>query len=139
MDKSTQHFQDTIKEYLDKRAEEDALFAEKYRNTTRTIEDVCTYIINQVKQAGVCGWSDDEIFSMAVHCIDEPDMDIGKPTQCRVVINRQVQLTEEEIAEAKKKAMENLIREQENKLRKPTTPKKPTEKPQAVQTSLFDF
>lgn len=139
MDKSTKHFQEVIKAYLDKRAEEDALFAERYHSTTHTIEDVCTYIINQVKAANVCGWSDDEIYSMAVHVIDEPELEIGKPIQCKVVVNKQIELTEEEIAEAKRKAMENVVREQQDRLRKSTTSKKTSEQPKVEQASLFDF
>jgi hypothetical protein len=46
--------------------------------------------------------------------------------------------TQEEIDEAKQKAMLQIQREQREKLRKPTTPKKVTAQP-AQQTSLFDF
>lgn len=42
--KGTEHFKQVIKDYLDKRAESDELFRAKYETTTRTIEDVVTYI-----------------------------------------------------------------------------------------------
>ncbi len=139
MKNTTQHFQDTIKAYLDKRAEADPLFAEKYNSTTRTIEDVCTYIINQVKQAGVCGWHDDEIYSMAVHVIDEPDVEIGKVTNCQVVINHQIQLTEEEKEQARQQALAQYQANELAKLNAKPTPKKKAE-PKAEETpSLFDF
>ncbi len=38
---------------------------------------------------------------MAVHVIDEPDIEIGKPMTCGVVVNHHVELTEEEKNEQK--------------------------------------
>lgn len=57
--KSTERFKETIKAYLDKRAETDELFRVRYEATTRTIDDVVTYILNQVKASGCCGFSDE--------------------------------------------------------------------------------
>ena len=75
MMKGTDHFKEIIKNYLDGRAQSDELFRAKYETTTRTIDDVVTYILNEVKASGCCGFSDDEIFSMAVHVIDEPTIE----------------------------------------------------------------
>lgn len=85
--KGTAQFKEIIKNYLDNRAKEDELFRAKYEATTRTIDDVVTFILNEVKQSGCCGFSDEEVFSMAVHVIDEPSLEIGKPLQCGVVVN----------------------------------------------------
>ncbi|MCC8115097.1 MAG: PcfK-like family protein [Bacteroidales bacterium] len=134
---TTTHFQNAIKDYLDKRAEKDPLFAQKYRNTDRTIEDVCAYIINQVKSSGICGWHDDEIYSMAMHVIDEPSVEIGKPIACQVVINHHIQLTEEEKAEARKQAIAQF---QASEIAKLTNkPKKKAELQAEEAPSLFDF
>ena len=51
--KGTEHFKQVIKNYLDKRAESDELFRAKYETTTRTIEDVVTYILNEGQGIGV--------------------------------------------------------------------------------------
>ena len=112
--KSTERFKETIKAYLDRMAVTDELFRVKYEATTRSIDDVVTYILNQVKASGCCGFSDDEIYSMAVHVIDEPDMEIGKPLDCNVVVNHHVELTEEEKAEQKAIALKRF---QEDELR----------------------
>ena len=56
------------------------------------------YIFHAVQQSGCCGFSDDEVYSMAVHAIDEPDLEIGKPMNCNVVVNHHIELTEEEKA-----------------------------------------
>ena len=97
--KGTEHFKEIIKNYLDNRAKEDELFRTKYETTTRTIDDVVNYIFNEVQKSGCCGFSDMEVFSMAVHAIDEPTLEIGKPLQCSVVVNHHIDLTEEEKAE----------------------------------------
>lgn len=139
--KSTERFKETIKAYLDKRAETDELFRVRYEATTRTIDDVVTYILNQVKASGCCGFSDDEIYSMAVHVIDEPDMEIGKPIDCNVVVNHHVELTEEEKAEQKALALKRFQEEEMRRLQ--TAHSKPkTAKPQPAkqpELSLFDF
>lgn len=66
--KGTEHFKEIIKGYLDQRAKEDEFFRAKYETTTRTIDDVVTFILNEVQKSGCCGFADDEIYSLAVHC-----------------------------------------------------------------------
>ena len=50
--KGTEHFKEIIKGYLDQRAKEDELFRAKYETTARTIDDVVTFILNEVKNSG---------------------------------------------------------------------------------------
>lgn len=94
--KATDNFTTIIKEYLDNRAESDSLFAEKYANSEKNIDDCITYIINTVKDSGRNGFADEEIFSMAVHYYDEDDIQVGERVKARVVTNREVELTDEE-------------------------------------------
>lgn len=139
--KGTDHFKNIIKAYLDKRAQEDELFRAKYETTTRTIEDVVTYIFNQVKASGCCGFSDDEIYSMAVRVIDEPTIEIGKPINCNVVVNQHIELTEQEKEEQKALALKRFqdeeLRKLQNRNAKPKAVK-PQETKQP-ELSLFDF
>lgn len=139
--KGTEQFKEIIKCYLDKRAKEDELFRAKYETTERTIDDVVTYILNEVKQSGCCGFADEEIYSMAVHVIDEPALEIGKPINCDVVVNRHIDLTEEEKAKQKALALKRYQEEELRKLQvrhsKPrASMPKETIQPQP---SLFDF
>lgn len=139
--KGTEHFKEIIKGYLDQRAKEDELFRAKYETTTRTMDDVVTFILNEVKNSGCCGFSDSEIYSMAVHVIDEPALEIGKPINCDVVVNRHIDLTEEEKAEQKALALKRYQEEELRKLQvrhsKPrASMPKETIQPQP---SLFDF
>lgn len=103
--KTTDHFKNTIKSYLDQRAEEDAQFAEKYSNEKKNINDCCTYILNTVQKTGCNGFTDEEVYGMAVHYYDEESIDIGKEISCRVAVNHTVELTEEEKREARKRAI----------------------------------
>lgn len=139
--KGTEHFKEIIRNYLDERAKEDELFRAKYETTTRTIDDVVTYILNEVQKSGCCGFSDMEVFSMAVHAIDEPTLDIGKPVNCSVVVNHHIELTEEEKAEQRAIALKRYQEEEMRKLQqrnsKPRAVKKP--EPQQPELSLFDF
>ncbi len=65
--KASKDFERTIQSYLEKRASEDALFAERYANPKKNISDCCTYILNTVKSSGRNGFTDAEVFGMAVH------------------------------------------------------------------------
>ena len=138
--KGTEHFKATIKNYLDKRAQEDELFRAKYETTTRTIDDVVTYILNEVKASGCCGFSDDEIFGMAVHVIDEPSIEIGKAIKANVVVNHHVELTEEEKAEQKALALKRFQDEELRKLQTRNSKPKETKQQETKQPelSLFD-
>lgn len=138
--KRTEYFKEIIKNYLDNRAKEDELFRAKCETTTRTIDDVVNYIFNEVQQSGCCGFSDMEVFSMAVHAIDEPTLEIGKPLQCSVVVNHRIDLTEEEMAEQKAIALKRYQDEELQKIQQRNSrPKacKP-QKSQQPELSLFD-
>lgn len=139
--KGTEQFKQTIREYLDKRASEDSLFARKYWETKRSLDDVVTYILNQVKQSNCNGFCDEEIYGMAVHCIDEPDLDIGKAVSCNVVVNHHVELTEEEKAKEKAKALKRFQDEELRKLEVQRNRVKPVKEQTEIkqpQLSLFD-
>ena len=138
--KGTDHFKEVIKNYLDNRAKEDELFRAKYETTTRTIDDVVNYIFHAVQQSGCCGFSDMEVYAMAVHAIDEPDLEIGKPMDCNVVVNHHIELTEEEKAEQRAIA---LKRYQEEEMRKcscsnaTADPRQPNRNPNPFKNSHY--
>ena len=137
--KGTDHFKELIKNYLDNRAKEDELFRAKYETTTRTIDDVVNYIFHAVQQYGCCGFSDDEVYSMAVHAIDEPDLEIGQPMNCNVVVNHHIELTEEEKAEQRAIALKRYQEEEMRKLQQRNSrPKAAKPQPKPIQElSLF--
>ena len=135
---SIDHFKEDIKGFLDELSEQDESFAKKYWNPKKNIDDCCTYIINQVEATKRKGFSDQEIFGMAVHYFDEENIEIGSPKSCRVVSNRTIELTEEEKAQARQAAMKRAQDEAYAQLTK--SKKKPAAKsgtPEVEQKSLF--
>lgn len=123
--KVSTHFQTAIQSYLEQRAEYDELFARSYRNPLKNIEDCITYILNYVQQSGCNGFDDDEIFGQAVHYYDEADIEVGKPIDCKVIVNHHVELTEEEKTEARKEAIKRAENEAYSRMTKrKTAPKK---------------
>lgn len=134
---ATNHFQNTIKAYLDKRAEIDLLFSFRYSLPEKKLEDCVTYILNQVQKSGCNGFHDDEIFGMAVHFYDEDNIEIGKPINAQVAVNHVVVLTAEEKEQARQDAIQKAQDEAYRKMTQPT--KKAKKVALTIQPSLFDF
>lgn len=59
---TTEYFKRTIQAYLEERAMEDELFAAKYDNPDKNIDDCVTYILNWVQKSGCNGFCEDEIY-----------------------------------------------------------------------------
>lgn len=136
--KSTEHFKHTIETYLRDRAETDELFAVSFSNPDKTIEQCITYILNCVQKTGCNGFADEEIYSMAVHFWDEPDIEIGSPINYNVIVNHTIELS----AEEKEQARQNAIKRAENEFHERMTKarKRPNVQPEpSVQKTLFDL
>lgn len=129
---STERFKEIIANKLREVAANDSLFAVSIRKESKNIEDCITYILNQVQKSGLKGFSDSEIFGMAIHYYNEDVIEIGGKVQCQIISNHQVKLSEEELAEAKKLAMDQEVSNQRNKLRA----KKPNAKENKVSEVL---
>lgn len=138
--KATEHFKQTIKAYLDERAQNDELFAVSYAKENKNMDDCVTFILNQVKRSKCMGLTDEEVYSLAVHFFDEDDIEIGNPIACNVIVNHTVELTEEEMAQARQEAFKEYQAEQLRKMQKRTNkPKTPKAQPEITTPSLFDF
>ncbi len=79
--KTTNHFKNTIQSYLEDRAKSDELFAASYAKPNKNIDECCNFILGEVQKSGCNGFSDDEIFGMAVHYYDEDDIKNVKPAK----------------------------------------------------------
>ena len=75
------------------------------------------------------------------HAIDEPDLEIGKPMNCNVVVNHHIELTEEEKAEQRAIALKRYQEEEMRKLQlqqRNSRPKAAKPQPKPIQElSLF--
>jgi hypothetical protein len=136
--KGTDHFKRTIQMYLEQQAAKDALFAKKYHNPAKNLDDCVTHILNFVQRSGCNGFTDGEIFGQAIHYFEENEIEVGKPMDCQVVVNHVMELTAEEKAEARQNAIRRYQEEELRKLqnRHRTSAKKET---QQSQPSLFDL
>ena len=124
--------------YLEQRAEEDTLFAKKYRNPAKNIDECVTHILNYVQKSGCSGFTDGEIFGQAIHYYEENEIEVGKPMNCQVVGKPHVvELTEEEKAEARQNAARRYQEEELRKLQNRNRP--PARKVTQSQPSLFDL
>ena len=102
---------ETIKAYLDKRAEEDELFAQSYAKENKSIDECIKYILGEAYKLGNSSFvSDEEVYGWAVHYYDEDDVVINKiPTS--VNARTSVELTEEEKEKARREAIKNYERD----------------------------
>lgn len=75
-------FENAIKNYLDKRAESDRLFAESYRKENKSIQECCKFIYSQARKiakgGNAVGVDDDTVFGWAVHYYDEDNIKVDK-------------------------------------------------------------
>ena len=125
MAKGTENFKKVIQKYLDLTAEKDELFAETLKKPGKNIDDCITYILNTVQKSGAQGFTDKEIFGLALHYYDEDNVTVGPKISGTVVVNHQIELSAEEIADAKKKALDKVFEEEKARL---TAKKKVPEK-----------
>ena len=152
---SNESFKQAIKAYLDKRAEEDSLFAPKYANEKKSIDECCSYIMGEARKRGnAVAISDEEVYGMAVHYYDalndsdlddavfyydEDDIKINRlPAGEKTSVSssaKPVELTEEDKKAARDKAIARLAEEQYQTLRKKNVRKKADDNVQ--QMSLF--
>jgi hypothetical protein len=112
-------------------------FCRIVQQSRKKLDDCVTYILNTLKKSGCCGFSDEEIYSIATHYFDEIGLEIGNPTNCKVIVNHTVELTTEE----KEQARQNAIQRAENEFYERMTKarKRPNVQPEpSVQKSLFD-
>ena len=116
--KASNAFKETIKAYLEKLVQEDELFAETYKKENKNLDECCNYVMQCAKQGGSQGYADEEVFGWAVHYYDEDDLKNIKPISGKVVVNHSVELTLEDKALAKEKAIEALIEESKVEARK---------------------
>ena len=135
-----------IKNYLDNRAKTDELFAAKYANPKKSIDECCKYITGEAyarAKNGCAVISDEEVYGMAVHYYDEENIEIRKqPADTKVSAGTKVpskttkvKLTKAEEEEARKKALNDIYEAERKRLL--AKPKKT--KTEELQLMLFDF
>jgi len=116
--KASKGFKEVISANLELMGLRDPLFAETLKKENKSIDECINYIMTTVKSSGCNGFNDEETFQMAKHYYDEDDIKNIKPVEGKVIINHTVQLSLEEINEAKKIAKERVIKEEMERMKK---------------------
>ena len=131
-----------IESFIMQKMDANDLFAKKVSNPKKNIEDCITYVINTIEKSRYKGLCDNDVYSLAVHYYEEDDIEVGKPINCRVVVNHQVELTPEEIAEMRQKAKDEVFRQEMDRLKNHNSVRrtvKPVTTPQHEEETLTLF
>ena len=135
-------FFDSMESFIRQKMDANDLFAKKVCNPKKNIEDCITYVINTIEKSRYKGLCDNDVYSLAVHYYEEDDIEVGKPINCRVVVNHQVELTPEEIAEMRQKAKDEVFRQEMDRLKNHNSVRrtvKPATTPQHEEETLTLF
>ena len=135
-------FFDSMESFIMQKMDANDLFAKKVSNPKKNIEDCITYVINTIEKSRYKGVCDNDVYALAVHYYEEDDVEVGKPINCRVVVNHQVELTPEEIAEMRQKAKDEVFRQEQDRLKNHNSVRrtvKPATTPQHEEETLTLF
>ncbi|URM37175.1 PcfK-like family protein [Flavobacterium anhuiense] len=122
--KASNPFKETIKNYLEKRAEEDELFAVTYKKENKNLDECCNYVMRCAQKGGCQGYTDDEVFGWAVHYYDEDEIKDVKPVSGKVIVNHSVELSGDDISKAKEEAYNLVVKEEKDRLKRKNISKK---------------
>ena len=84
---ATDNFKKVIQDHLQSVATNDHIFAEKMTNKDKSIDNCINYIFKTVQDSGKNGFTDDEVFGMAVHYYDELNIGAVEAINMKVVVN----------------------------------------------------
>ena len=135
-------FFDSMESFIMQKMDANDLFAKKVSNPKKNIEDCITYVINTIEKSRYKGVCDNDVYALAVHYYEEDEVEVGKPINCRVVVNHQVELTPEEIAEMRQKAKDEVFRQEMDRLKNHNSVRrtvKPATTPQHEEETLTLF
>lgn len=111
--KSSKAFVETITAYVEGFAQNNPEFAERLKIESKSMEQCCIFILEEVRKSGCCGFTDEEIYGMALHYWDEDDIQVASTKlQGHFVVNHVVELTQEEKDAMKQRALDEVLRQQ---------------------------
>lgn len=132
---------ENLKRYLDDLAAKDAVFAEKYANPKKSVEECAKYITGEVYAlAGnerCIGVTSDYVYGLAVHYYDEEEVKIRPVGGFSGIVSDTEDLTEEQKAEREERVQAEM-RVMRAERRAKDAKRKSREEAEAVQAdSLF--
>jgi len=137
MKKGTEHFKNVIQNKLNEMANDDPLFAESLKKEDKNIDGCINYILHQVKKIGALGYTNTEIYGLAIHYYDEDDLDEFDPIDCGVVVDHKPTLSEEEKQKLREQVREEEMEKERRRLHSAGKSKRIQKKKDEEQTNLF--
>jgi hypothetical protein len=137
---TTENFKRVISAHLNGLAASDPIFAQTLKKENKSLDECINYILQEVKKSGITAWTDEDVYNLAVHYYDEDDLKAtGAVPRCKIVTPYEPEITEQDKAAAKQAAIDKLVREEAERLRKkPVQSKKEENKVEQPTLSLFD-
>lgn len=113
MSEKNKQFKEVIKAYLDRRAQEDELFAKAYAKAEKGLDACCKYIISMARKLGnAVAVPDEVVYGWAVHYYDEEGIKVDDAPECEVqpVVAQAAKITAEATARMEKEKAEKKIK-----------------------------
>ena len=116
--KGREELKESMKGFLDNKGGSEEVFGERYEKGEKNMDDWVSYVVNWVESRGWWGFCDDEIYGECIDFFDEEKMEIGKEIEWKVVVNDEIELSEEEKGEGREKGMGEYEDEEIEKMKK---------------------
>ena len=104
-------FKECIKRHLDKMAQQDFAFAERYKSEKKSLDQCCKYIMSEAKKQaknGCAAVEDSIVYGWAVHYYMEDSVKIDTTAQAKVVAPKA-----EKPKECKPKQVKALVKDKQ--------------------------
>lgn len=114
---TTSDFSKVIECYLLDKAQKEPEFKTKFEAKDKNISDCITYILNVVKSTGCQGFTDEEVYQMAINYYTIKDVEVGKRFDAKAVVNHSIdtpQYIRYKITADEMKWLSNQIKETTN-------------------------
>lgn len=134
-----------IKDYLDQMAANDPQFANEYANENKSLDECFQYILSEARKQGssVC-MTDEEVFGLAVHYYDEPEIKFKAVPENELSAvstsdahSEPIELTDEERKEARRIALNRLAEEQYKGMKNKPAKRSKSKTDDSQQMTLF--
>ncbi len=110
-----------MQQMLQERCIAEPMFAIKWL-IPQSLWRAINYLCSQIQKSGLCVVDNDTVMNLLVHYFDENEIEEGAKVNCNIVVSKP-ELSEEDKANLKEKAMEQYKEEQLRELRRQSQPK----------------
>jgi hypothetical protein len=91
---TTSDFSKVIECYLLEKAQNDPEFKKKFNAKDKNISDCITYILNVVRATNCQGFTDEEVYQIAINYYEIKDVEVGQRFDAKAVVNHSIDTPE---------------------------------------------